>query len=435
MSSEKGVCDVLVAGGGPAGRAVARACAEQGLDVVVVDPRPDAPWRHTYGVWEHELPADLPRPAVAAAARGVAVAVRTHELGDAYAILDTAALRAHLDHDGVRVRVGRVVGPADPGPGGLLADGGVVRAAVTVDATGAAQVLSTARDPGGTRAEQTAYGVVVDAATAARVTGGRLVLMDWRPLHGRAGWPTFLYAVPLGGGRVLLEETSLARRPGLSLVELRERLVARLRTHGLAADALPAADDPERVERVRFPVDTPRHRAADDVVAVGAAVPLVHPASGYSVASSLALAPRVATAVAAALDGRRPETAGAAARAVVTPPAARAVHAMRRRGLDVLLSLPPAEVPTFFDRFFSLPAEHRRAYLGADQDVAASLAAMTTLFARLPVRLRLRLVRGSLLGPGSGPPSEPLEGEDRDRPAAPGSTTSERVSPATLRRP
>ena len=77
--------------------------------------------------------------------------------------------------------------------------------------------------------------------------------MDWRPDHGEPGWPTFLYAVPLGGGAVLLEETSLARRPGLPLPVLRRRLHARLARHGITAPA------DARVERVRFPVDRPRH--------------------------------------------------------------------------------------------------------------------------------------------------------------------------------
>lgn len=32
--------------------------------------------------------------------------------------------------------------------------------------------------------------------------------MDWRQEHDEDGWPTFLYVIPLGGGRVLVEETS-----------------------------------------------------------------------------------------------------------------------------------------------------------------------------------------------------------------------------------
>ena len=142
-------------------------------------------------------------------------------------------------------------------------------------------------------AEQTAYGVVVDAATAAPLVGpGEALFMDWRPDHGEPGWPTFLYAVPLGGDAVLLEETSLARRPGLPLARAAPppaRPARPPRHHRRHADA--------RVERVRFPVDRPRH-ATPGVLGFGAAAPLVHPATGFSVADALRLAPVVADALA-----------------------------------------------------------------------------------------------------------------------------------------
>ena len=417
------VGDVVVAGGGPAGRAVSRACAARGLDVTLVDPHPDAAWPQTYGAWAYDLPADLPAGVVAACDRGTAVARATHELDDHYAVFDTAALRRHLadaeppgpgrdasgGSGGVRVWCGQVLGPADPGPGVALVDGTVLRAPVVVDATGAAQALSRRPGPrrGRRRAEQTAYGVVVDRDVAARVTGGRLVFMDWRPDHDHRGWPTFLYAIPLDADRVLLEETSLARRPALPLAELRARLHARLAARGLDVRELPDTSTPEgraRTERVRFPVDLPRHDPPPGVVAVGAAAPWVHPATGFSLTASLHRAPRLAAAVAAALDGRTAAgTAAEAARRAVDGSAAAVVHAMRRRGLDVLLRMPPADVPGFFDAFFALPAHHRRAYLSAHEDVPASFAAMTALFARLPTRQRLDLVRGTLLGPGPTP--------------------------------
>ena len=398
--------DVVVAGGGPAGWSSAAACADRGLEVVLVEPSPDRPWGHTYGLWDHELPADLPADTVATCRRGVAIAGATHDLADAYAVLNTEALRRHLYRGAVRVRPGRAVAATASGPPGVvLDDGDEVRAALVVDASGAARALSRTRAPR-RAAEQTAHGVVVDRAVADRVTGGRLVFMDWRRTHGRPGWPTFLYAVDLDADRVLLEETSLARRPGLPLRELRERLHARLRAHGLADAEIPD-DRSGASERVRFPVDSPRHDPPPGVVAVGAAAPWVHPASGYSLAASLALAPRTAEAVARALDGRDAgRTAVDAARGVVDPPSARVVHGLRRRGLDVLLRMPPADVPGFFDAFFAMPAHHQRAYLSARDDVAASVAAMTALFARLPARTRTHLVAGTLLGPGAAAPDD-----------------------------
>ncbi len=415
---------VLIVGGGPAGRALAAECGAHGLATTLVDRAPDAPWRATYGAWLDELPAGLPPPA--AVARGRVIACTRHDVPRTYAVLDVPALRAHLDGKiadaGVSVVRGRVTGRA--GPDVLLADGSRLHADELVDAGGHASPLRRLADHAdgrctasdgrrarlagpraraadhsgrgsasdavraplagpprrkrGVAAEQTAYGVVVAAATAAPlVEADAALFMDWRPDHGEPGWPTFLYAVPLGGDRVLLEETSLARRPGLPLPVLRRRLVARLARHGV----VPPADPP--VERVRFPVDSPPH-PAPDVLGYGAAAPLVHPATGFSVAEALRLAPAVAAALA--------EGGVRAARRVVWSPRARAVYRLRRIGLEALLRMPPPTVPDFFETFFALPDRHRDAYLSGRDDLAGTLSAMGALFARADGPLRRRLV-------------------------------------------
>ena len=89
--------DVAVIGGGPAGRALAGACAARGLRTALVDVTPDRPWRITYGDFTADLPADLPEVAVAARARGRAVALQERDLGWEYTVLDVPGLRAHLD--------------------------------------------------------------------------------------------------------------------------------------------------------------------------------------------------------------------------------------------------------------------------------------------------------------------------------------------------
>jgi lycopene beta-cyclase len=49
--------DLVVAGGGPSGIAVAARVARQGFKVVVIDPEPLGIWPNNYGVWVDEFDA------------------------------------------------------------------------------------------------------------------------------------------------------------------------------------------------------------------------------------------------------------------------------------------------------------------------------------------------------------------------------------------
>ncbi|MGY4711603.1 lycopene cyclase family protein [Mycolicibacterium sp. CBM1] len=384
--------DVLVVGAGPAGMALAAACGQLGLKVGLLDPNPDRPWVATYGMWSAELPVDTPPSVVAARASGRAIALTGHRLGWDYVVLDVDALRSRLadQFTGVGVYAGRAVRSPEPGVV-ELADGSTLRAAVVVDAAGRWRPLDPTA-PQLISAEQTAYGVILDEESVSPlVAPGEALFMDWRADHGESGWPTFLYVVPLGDGKVLVEETSLARRPGLPLATLRRRLHARLAHHGIP---LPKNAP---TEKVSFPVDHPRHSGAG-VLGFGAAAPLIHPASGFSVAASLRLAPQVAAALAGHLPGQ-PDRALAAAQGTVWPAAAKMIHRVRRIGLEALLRMPAAEVPGFFEKFFSLPDAHRWAYLTARDDVGGTIAAMASLFRESNWRMRRHLVLPAVMRP------------------------------------
>lgn len=373
--------DVLVVGAGPSGRAAAAACGAHGLRTAVLDAAPSRPWRATYGAWHDELPPGLPDTVAAATGRAHAVTSSRLDLGRDYTVLDTSALREHLDQ---RLRTADVaILPGRYGPDAPAA-------AVLIDAGGPAQPLSRRRPPR-TPAEQTAYGLVLPAELAEPLLpAGQMVFMDWRPAPGdRLDGSTFLYAVPVGADRVLLEETSLARRPGLPVALLAERLHARLTRHGVRPPAGCAR------EVVRFPLDLPRHRAPG-TIGFGAAAPLTHPATGYQLATALRLAEPLASAIALGLDAGPGPALDAAAEAL-WPASARLTHAIRRRGLECLLRLPARRMPAFFDGYFRLPPDAQRDYLGARADPGRTALAMAKMFGTTDWGLRLRLIGSSLL--------------------------------------
>jgi lycopene beta-cyclase len=198
--------------------------------------------------------------------------------------------------------------------------------------------------------------------------------MDWRRDNGTGpdASPSFLYAMPLGDGTTLLEETCLVGRPALDQRELRRRLETRLRNRGIEVTGT------ERVERVRFPVESFRIEGA-----FGARGALMHPGTGYSVAASLATADKVAAALA---DGKSVDRA-------LWPASARAVDRLRRIGLDALLTLEPAQVTPFFEAFFDLSVRHQRAYLSGRNDLPGTAAAMRSLFLAVPPDVRRVLLR------------------------------------------
>jgi lycopene beta-cyclase len=378
--------DVLVAGAGPAGWALASACARLGLATALADPAPVAPWPATYALWADELP-DLPASAIGAApSQTLAIGLTEHHLDRRYLILRNDGLRSWLTDGRVRLFHGRVR-RADFGRQGatvVFDDGSRIAAGVVVDATGARRVLSGG-PPRRAGAEQTAFGVVLDTADAERLVPGAgetALFMDWRPTD-QASEPTFLYSVPLNDREVLVEETSLARRPGLDKGFLAARLHARLTAAGVESAI--------RQEWVRIPLDLPA-AGRGQIVPFGVAAAVVHPATGFSVATAIQLARPVAKAIASGLEKGLIEAAKAANRRIWTP-RAKTVHALRHQGLRALRSLPPEDLPRFFELFFALPEERQRAFTSGREDLLGLTATMAEIFRHAPWKVKFHLFR------------------------------------------
>ncbi|MFE3957433.1 lycopene cyclase family protein [Nocardia sp. NPDC059091] len=356
--------DLLICGAGPAGRALAHRALAHGLSVTIVDPHPRRRWTATYAAWADELPQWIAPEAVGATVdRPIAWAQHRIELDRRYVVFDTARLQDSLDLPGARLLQDSVTDIAPAArhrhdgldlPSVRLASGSVLAAGRVIDARG------VTRSPG--LAEQTAFGVIVERA---RLPEPETYFMDWRADNGaETDAPrSFLYAVPLDDERVLLEETCLAGLPALDQRTLHDRLTHRLRSRGITLTGT------EPVERVRFPV----HGSRPNARTFGSAGGFTHPATGYSVATSL----RMADAVVAGDP--------------LWPGPARVVHLLRQAGLRALLALPPADLPLFFEAFFALPAESQRAYLSGRDDLRGTAAAMISLFAALPWRIQRTL--------------------------------------------
>ena len=397
MTSSSSALDapVAVVGSGPAGWAAAAALAEAGVETVLVAPAPAAVWPATYGCWVDELEA-IGWSAVAGTSWPWVRVVghREQDVPRAYAILDNArlheALSGAFERAGGRSVVGAAVGAQHFGWGSRLqlADERSIAVRLIVDATGSGRLL---RRAGPSRAHQTAFGLVARFERPP-IPAGSCTLMDWSPADSgvarRDPRPTFLYALDLGEGRFLVEETALAASPPMASDELRRRLAARLGRLGTT----PAEVLGE--EHVDIPMGGPIPKP-QAVAATGVAAGLVHPATGYSVAAGLRVAPRLATAVRRALvAGEEPDQLAAAAWSAVWPRARRRARRLVQVGLSRLLTMGPEEVRAFFDTFFGLPVERWAPYLSGSGSTAELARAMTAVFKASPGDVRRRLARG-----------------------------------------
>lgn len=385
---------VLVVGAGPAALAAATACARAGVPTTVLAPSVTAPWHQTYGVWVHDVGGVQPAVPWLRVWHDVrVVAGREHRLDLPYGLIDIPAWQRSLLHDaaraGVVVEDGTAVGahPTGDGVEVLLADRRVRHAGVVLDASGHEPSLVRVVDRRGVAA-QVAVGIVARFDTPP-ATPGVCTLMDWSDVPDTAPHPSFLYALDLGEGWWLVEETSLSARPPAPPEVLEQRLHARLERRG----AVPL--ETARREDVFIPMGRPLP-VPGRVVGVGAAGGLVHPVSGYSVAASLRVAARLGPAMADALLVRRTTAADASAiaRRVVWPAPALRARALHVFALEAALGFSQRDNRAFFGHFFSLPASRWQTFLTGTAGPSEVAATMRTLFSGAPAGLQWRLAGG-----------------------------------------
>lgn len=383
--------DLLVVGAGLAGLALAAQAAARGLVVQVLDPAPERPWPNTFGTWLDEVDPELPLAhrwsTVEVAGKGW-----RRPLERPYGLLDRPALQdrlcAQLLAAGGRLEPGQVVGATHDDRGSVvtLADGRQVQATLVADCSGHTPPLITRRGPPPS-AFQVAYGLV------ARIDGhpwadDRMTLMDF-DAPPSAGPATFLYAMPLGGDHVFVEETILVARGTPDPLALRPLLLRRLQAMGLRITA------EEEEERCVIPMDPAPPALPQRVVALGAAASMVHPATGYTVAASLRQAPALAQALATGLDAAGPHAAAEAGWQVLWPAERRAAWVVLEYGRQAILSLEPAAVDDFFRAFFALPQATWAPFLSGQLSARQAGGLMARMFLVAPTSLRLKLSASS----------------------------------------
>ena len=213
---------------------------------------------------------------------------------------------------------------------------------------------------------------------------------DFLRLDERAT-PTFLYAMDMGDGRFFVEETSLAHRPGLTTKVLKGRLERRLAHMGIQITEI------LECEHCRFPMNLPLPDLTQRNMGFGGAASMVHPASGYLLASTLRRAPELAGAISNALGqpNASPERAAAAAWKALWPKERLRARELYLFGLEALLSLDSTQLQGFFSAFFKLSPELWQGYLSGTQTAGGVAGTMTAMFQHAPNNVRLPLMRAS----------------------------------------
>lgn len=371
---------MTVAGGGPAGLAIAAACARQGLQTRLVCPTPDAPWANSYGAWEDSVQKfDLQ---AAVQARFAAPLVITNQsrrrLDAAYLRFDTTRLKRLLTQRAESAGVSIVEGTMTSSD---LDDAGLV-----IDATGARSSLWRNEKPSFT-GFQSAYGLwLEDSSSEPRV--GEMVLMDYRGRNNEDP-PSFLYAMRETPNRLFVQETVLVHGRARPMSELRDALWLRLKSQGIDPSAIVAE------EQCVIPMgsDILHVLPRANVLPFGAAAGLVHPATGYQLGRALDLAEPVArTIFEASIEG--PEAAARAAYQFIWSQEHRAAWELYRVGAEILMDFDRLQMQRFTEAFFGLPIARWLGFMEGRLSTLSILDSMWRVFRRSPGGLRLRLVAG-----------------------------------------
>ena len=380
---------------------MASALASTGLSVTLIGPSPLAVWPNTYAAWVDQIDESVTGllggadPWAQRFESARVIGEREQTAGRTYGRFDNGALsialRTIAETGRLTIRQATATGVNHHSSGSTveLSTGGAVEATLVLDGTGATSPFVVRPAASAMPAFQVGYGIVAEFERDP-LPANVCTFMDWRGPDRAV--PSFAYTLPVDGAW-LVEETSLASRPALTVQELERRLYDRLRADGLVVTRTVS------MERVSFPMDLPLPDRTQRVVGLGAAASMVHPATGYSVGASLRVATRLARALADALgrNGATPAHAASAGWTTIWSDDRVKARRLEAYGLERVLTMDQADARSFFDSFFRLPVETTSAYLGGEAGATEIATVMWKVFRNVSPRLQRRLASGNPL--------------------------------------
>jgi lycopene beta-cyclase len=419
--------DLVIAGAGPSGLAVADRVSSAGFKVLIIDPNPTSPWINNYGVWCDEFEALGLDDCYDIVWQKAVVYLDSTEKGKRelrrpYARVDRPKLKRKLLEQCIsrnvtfhKAKVDDVV--HKQGRSIITcSDGTVITGSMVLDATGHSRKLikyDKPFNPG----YQGAYGIVAEVEEHP-FDVQQMLFMDWRDDHlnaypdlkaSNAKLPTFLYAMPYSPTKIFLEETSLVARPIIPFPELKARLEARLKWLGIKVKSI------EEEEYCAIPMGGCLPIIPQRVVGIGGTAGMVHPSTGYMVSRVLGAAPTIADSIVEQLSSvsdkavdsaleRAPrteeeaDTMSAKIWAAMWP-----VQRIRQReffdfGMEVLLKLDLVETREFFSAFFSLSDFHWQGFLSSRLGFLQLIGFGLSLFAQSSNVARANLLQKGFPG-------------------------------------
>lgn len=391
--SDRSPLDVIIIGAGPAGLRLAEQVSRYGIQVCCVDPCPLSSWPNNYGVWVDEFESldlgsclDKTWPMTSVHINDN----KTKYLDRPYGRVNRKRLKKELINrcllNGVKFHKAKVweIEHQEFESFVVCDDGNRIKGSLVVDASGFGSKFIEYDKPRN-HGYQIAHGILAEVDFHP-FDLDKMVLMDWRDSHlgnepylrnGNSKLPTFLYAMPFDSNLVFLEETSLVSRPVLSYVEVKKRMVARLRHLGIRVKRV--LED----EKCLIPMGGPLPKIPQNVMAIGGNSGIVHPSTGYMLARTMGMAAVLAEAIVEGLGSTRMIRGKPLYHRVwngLWPIESRCVREFYSFGMETLLRLDLNGTRRFFDAFFDLKPHYWHGFLSSRLTLGELLLLSLSLF-------------------------------------------------------